>query len=78
MDEIRPIDANALKEKLLNSFAYIYGRRSGKTFTKEMLEKVFQIIDNTPTINPEKKVQTPSCLTNPERYEELLERYKEE
>ena len=26
----------------------------------------------------EKKVKTPSCLTNPERYEELLERYKEE
>ena len=25
----------------------------------------------------EKKVQTPSCLTNPERRDELLERYKE-
>lgn len=24
-----------------------------------------------------KKIQTPSCLTNPERHEELLERYKE-
>lgn len=24
------------------------------------------------------KIQPPSCLTNPERYEELLERYKEE
>ena len=27
---------------------------------------------------PEKKIQTPSCLTNPERQAELLERYKEE
>lgn len=26
----------------------------------------------------EMKVKTPSCLTNPERYAELLERYKEE
>ena len=26
----------------------------------------------------EEKVVPPSCLTNPERYEELLERYKEE
>jgi len=26
----------------------------------------------------EKKLQTPSCLTNPERQAELLERYKEE
>lgn len=29
-------------------------------------------------IVPEKKIQTPSCLTNPERQAELLERYKEE
>ena len=132
MDEIRLIDANALKEKLLNSFGCVYGRRCGKTFAKEMIEKVFQIIDKTPTINPErphgewarhdewvggeyvggfyhvncpcidletafyskwrtnfcpncgadmrpeKKLQTPSCLTNPERQAELLERYKEE
>lgn len=100
MDEIRLIDANALKEKLLNSFGCVYGRRCGKTFTKEMIDKVFQIIDKTPTINPErtyvidscdmnvfepekyvrpeKKLQTPSCLTNPERQAELLERYKEE
>lgn len=146
MDEIRLIDANALKEKLLNSFCHIYGRRSGKTFTKEMIEKVFQVIDKTPTVTngtyeqgfrvgaygrldeirphgewiiekettfefymkcsncdapaewldgesqllsnycpncgadmrPKKKLQTPSCLTNPERQAELLERYKEE
>lgn len=30
------------------------------------------------TTNDEKKLQTPSCLTNPERQAELLERYKEE
>jgi hypothetical protein len=29
-------------------------------------------------MRPEKKLQTPSCLTNPERQAELLERYKEE
>ena len=29
-------------------------------------------------MRPEKKIQTPSCLTNPERQAELLERYKEE
>ena len=29
-------------------------------------------------LRPEKKLQTPSCLTNPERQAELLERYKEE
>ena len=29
-------------------------------------------------IIPEKKLQTPSCLTNPERQAELLERYREE
>lgn len=29
-------------------------------------------------LRPEKKIQTPSCLTNPERQAELLERYKEE
>lgn len=28
-------------------------------------------------LHPEKKLQTPSCLTNPERQAELLERYKE-
>lgn len=78
MDEVRLIDANALKEKMLNSCVYIYGRRSRKTFTKEMIEKVFQIIDNAPTYSPEKKIQTPSCLTNPERQAELLERYREE
>lgn len=29
-------------------------------------------------MRPKKKLQTPSCLTNPERQAELLERYKEE
>lgn len=29
-------------------------------------------------MRPKKKIQTPSCLTNPERQAELLERYKEE
>jgi len=28
--------------------------------------------------NSKEKIQPPSCLTNPERYKELLERYKEE
>lgn len=94
MDEVRLIDANALKEKLLNSFGCVYGRRCGKTFTKEMIGKVFQVIDEAPTVkserpkvfdncdmnvfDPEKEMQTPSCLTNPERQAELLERYKEE
>ena len=45
---------------------------------KEMTERP-HIIDNCDMniFEPEKMIQTPSCLTNPERHEELLERYKE-
>lgn len=45
---------------------------------KEMTERP-HIIDNCDmnVFEPEKMIQTPSCLTNPERHEELLERYKE-
>lgn len=75
MDEIRPIDANALKKHITDIFE-----------TEEKIDKKWamglkyslKIIDLAPTINPEKKLQTPSCLTNPERQAELLERYKEE
>ncbi len=37
-------------------------------------------VPNEPLIraNSKNKVQPPSCLTDQERYEELLERYKEE
>ena len=67
MDEVRLIDANALKEEIEK----MWGTPQNKI-------QVLKIIDNAPTINPEKKVKIPSCLTNPERQAELLERYQEE
>lgn len=59
---------------------------SFKNFSKSVEEfrKDMGLIGNDNQITfideivPEKKLQTPSCLTNPERQAELLERYKEE
>lgn len=153
MDEIRLIDANALKIELTQQIAY-FGDRANTTsienekyaysHCKDGLMLARQMVDNAPTVEypfyqeayqtgyeegknerphgewivkverrgfyagdktvysytcpfcgkmefdayefchcgadmrPEKKLQTPSCLTNPERQAELLERYKEE
>lgn len=75
MDEIRLIDANALKENLKQYFS---DGTLDSVSAKLAFNMILRKIDNAPTINPEKKLQTPSCLTNPERQAELLERYKEE
>lgn len=75
MDEIRLINANALKEDLKQYFS---GGTLDSVSAKLAFNMILRKIDETPTINPEKKLQTPSCLTNPERQAELLERYKEE
>lgn len=75
MDEIRLINANALKEDLKQ---YFTDGTLDTVSAKLAFNMILRKIDEAPTINPEKKLQTPSCLTNPERQAELLERYKEE
>lgn len=75
MDEIRLIDATALKEDLKQYFS---DGTLDSVSAKLAFNMILRKIDEAPTINPEKKLQTPSCLTNPERQAELLERYKEE
>lgn len=90
MDEIRLIDATALKEdfktRLENAKRWEENAINRKDYeiairakaTSDFICEVIMTIDNAPTINPEKKVKIPPCLTNPERQAELLERYQEE
>lgn len=75
MDEIRLIDAGKLKTDLKQ---YFTDGTLDTVSAKLAFSMILRKIDEAPTINPEKKLQTPSCLTNPERQAELLERYKEE
>lgn len=75
MDEIRLIDAEKLKTDLKQ---YFTDGTLDTVSAKLAFNMILRKIDEAPTINPEKKLQTPSCLTNPERQAELLERYKEE
>lgn len=75
MDEIRLIDAEKLKTDLKQ---YFTDGTLDTVSAKLAFNMILRKIDEAPTINPEKKLQTPSCLTNSERQAELLERYKEE
>lgn len=75
MDEIRLIDAEKLKTDLKQ---YFTDGTLDTVSAKLAFNMILRKIDEAPTINHEKKLQTPSCLTNPERQAELLERYKEE
>jgi hypothetical protein len=75
MDEIRLIDAGKLKTDLKQYFS---DGTLDSVSAKLAFNMILRKIDEAPTVTPEKKLQTPSCLTNPERQAELLERYKEE
>ena len=80
MDEVRLIDANALKKALKSNCKPELCHDYNTAWCESCCQTndFEDLIDEAPTINPEKKLQTPSCLTNPERQAELLERYKEE
>lgn len=71
----RLIDAEELKSDLKQYFS---DGTLDTVSAKLAFNMILRKIDEAQTINPEKKIQTPSCLTNPERQAELLERYKEE
>lgn len=91
MDEIRLINAEELKTDLKQYFS---DGTLESVSAKLAFNMILRKIDEAPTVEskrphiidncdmnvfePEKKIQTPSCLTNPERQAELLERYKEE
>ena len=69
MNEIRLIDANALKEKLLNT--------SRKKITSTTIKKVFPIIDEAPTVEPTFK---PVATVNfdKEQLQEIVDKAKAE
>lgn len=66
-----------------NSTFEFYKKCSNCDAPAEWLDGESQLLSNYcpncgADMRPKKKLQTPSCLTNPERQAELLERYKEE
>lgn len=46
------------------------------TINPKMVDYAIEAMEHE--MQKDKKIVPPTCLTNPERYEELLERYKEE
>jgi hypothetical protein len=75
MDEIRLIDAGKLKTDLKQ---YFTDGTLDTVSAKLAFNMILRKIDEAPTVTPEKKLETLSCLTNPDRQAELLERYREE
>lgn len=69
-------DAPTVETKTISDCVVAYG--DGFETARRLYERP-HTIDNCDmnVFEPEKMIQTPSCLTNPERHEELLERYKE-
>lgn len=64
-NEVRLIDANALKTKIFNLTLYVQGLRFGKTVINNILESyrrgVFEEIDNAPTVDATPVVRCKDC-----------------